>query len=66
MQKMQENPPANAGDTGDVGLIPGSRRSPGVRNGNPLLYFCLGNPMDRGDWWAIVHGSQKSQTLLSD
>ena len=41
-----KNPPANEGD---VGLIPGSRRSPGKGNGNPLQYSCLGNPMDRGD-----------------
>ena len=43
-----KNPPANAGDTGDVGLIPGLRRSLGGRNSNPLQYSCLGNPMDRG------------------
>ena len=42
-----ENPPANAGDTGDAGSIPGLGRSPGVGNGNPLQYSCLGNPMDR-------------------
>jgi len=44
--------PANAGD---MDLIPGSRRSPGEGNGNPLQYSYLGNPMDRGDWWATVH-----------
>ena len=49
-----KNLPANAGDAGDVGSIPGSRRSPGVGNGNPLQYSCLGNPMDRGAWWATV------------
>ena len=49
----------NAGDTEDVGLIPGSGRSPGEGNGNPLQYFCLGNPMDTGVWWAMVHGSQR-------
>ena len=43
-----KNPPANAGDTGDVGLIPGLGRSLGGRNSNPLQYSCLGNPMDRG------------------
>ena len=48
-----KNPPANAGDRG---LIPGSGRSPGEGNGNPLQYSCLRNPMDRGTWWAIVHG----------
>ena len=58
-----KNPPANAGD---VGLIPGSGRSPGEGNGHPLQYFCLGNPMDRGAWWATVHESQKSWTRLRD
>ena len=38
-----------------MGSIPGSGRSPGEGNGNPLQYFCLGNPMDRGAWWATVH-----------
>ena len=42
------NPLANAGDTGDAGMIPGLGRSPGVRNGNPFQYSCLGDPMDRG------------------
>ena len=46
----------NAGDTGDTGSIPGSRRSPGGGNGNPLQYSCLENPMDRGAWRATVHG----------
>ena len=41
---------------GDTGFIPGLARSPGEGNGNPLQYSCLGNPMDRGDWRAIVHG----------
>ena len=48
----------NAGDTGDTGLIPGSGRSPGG-GGTPLQYSCLGNPMDRGAWWATVHGVVK-------
>ena len=52
---MVENPPANAGETGDVGLIPGSGRSPGEENGNPLQFSCLENPMDRVAWWATVH-----------
>ena len=52
-----KNPPANAGD---VGCIPGSGRAPGEGNDDPLKYSCLGNPMDRGAWWAIVHGVQKS------
>ena len=47
-----ENPPANAGD---LGLTPGSERSPGKGNDNPLQYYCLGNPMDRGTWQAILH-----------
>ena len=47
---------------GDLGLIPGSGRSPGEENGNPLQYSCLENPMDRGAWQAVVHGVAKSQT----
>ena len=54
--------PATAGE---VGPIPVSRRSPGVGNGNQLQYPGLENPMDRGAWWAIVHGVAKSQTWLS-
>ena len=50
---MVKSPPANSGD---LGLISGSRRSPGEGDGNPVQYPCLGNPMDRGDWQAIVHG----------
>ena len=49
---MVKNPPANAGD---MGLIPGSGRSPEVGNGNPLQYSCLENSKDKGAWWAIVH-----------
>ena len=56
-----KNLPANAGDAGDTGSIPGLEISPGERNGNPLQYSCLGNPMDRGAWWAIIHGVEKSQ-----
>ena len=59
-----KSPPANAGDTVDVGSIPGSGRFPGKGNGNPLQYSSLANSMDRGDWWATVHGVTKSQTLL--
>ena len=51
-----KNPPANAGE---VGLVPGLGRSPGERNGNPLHYSCLGNSMDRGAWWATIHGVAK-------
>ena len=50
---------AKAGDTGDVGLIPGSGRSLGGGNGNALQYSCLGNPMDRGAWQATVHRAAK-------
>ena len=53
-------------DAGDACLIPGSGRSPGERNGNPLQYSCLGNLMDRGAWRATVHGVAKSRTQLSD
>ena len=51
---------------GDPGLIPGSGRSPGERNGNPSQYSCLENPMDRGAWQGTVHGVSKSWTWLSD
>ena len=57
-----KNPPAN---TGDMGLIPGSGRSPGEGNGNPLQYLCLESPMDGGAWQATVHGVAKSRTQLS-
>ena len=56
----------SACQAGDAGLIPGPGRSPGKGNGNPLQYFCLGNPMDRGTWRATVHGVAKSQTQLSN
>ena len=52
----------NAGDAWDAGLIPGLGRSPGGGHGNPLQYSCLEYPMDRGAWWATVHGVTKSQT----
>ena len=55
---------ANAGDIRDVSLIPGSERSPEGGQGNPLLYSCLKNPMDRRAWWAIIHGAAKSWTAL--
>ena len=64
--QLVENPPANTGDTRDVELMPGSGRSPGEGNGNPLQYSCLGNLTDRGAWRATVHGVEKSQTRLSD
>ena len=56
----------SACNAGDPGSIPGSGRSPGEENGNPLQYSCLGNPMDRGTWWATVHGVIKSWTQLRD
>ena len=62
---MVKNLPANAGDSGDAGSIPGSGRSPGEEKGNSLQYSCLGNPKDRGAWWATVHWVTKSQTRLS-
>jgi len=55
---------ANARDIRDVGLIPGSGRSPGAGNGNPLQYSCLENLMDRGTWWVAVHGVAESHTRL--
>ena len=54
----------NAGDTEDAGSVPGSESSPGERHGNPLQYSCLENPMDRGTWWATVHGVTKSWAQL--
>ena len=57
---------ASACNAGDPGSIPGLGRSPGEGNGNPLQYSCLENPMDRGAWWATVHGVAKSWTRLSD
>ena len=59
-----KNPPANAGGAGD-GSSPGIGRSPEGGNGNPVQYSCLGISMDRGVWWAIVHGVAKSHTQLS-
>ena len=56
----------SACNAGDPGLIPGSGRSPGEGNGNPLQYSCLENPNDRGAWQAIVHGVANSWTRLND
>ena len=61
---MVKNPPAIAGDIRDAGLIPGLGRSPGGGHGNPLQYSCLENAMDRGAWWATMHGVAKRQTRL--
>ena len=60
-----KNLPANAGNARDTGSIPGLGSSPGEGNGNPLQNSCLGNPMDRGAWWATIRGVTKSQTQLS-
>ena len=57
---MVKNLNANAGDAGDKGLIPRSVKSPGGGHGSPLQYSCLENPIDRGDWRAIVMGLQES------
>ena len=56
---------ASACNAGDLGLIPGSGRSPGEGNGNPLQYSCLENPMDGGAWWATAHWVAKSWTRLT-
>ena len=53
---------ASACNAGDLGSIPGSESFPGGGNGNPLQYSCLQNPMDRGAWWATVHGVTESDT----
>ena len=60
-----KNPPANAGDARDTGSIPGSGRSPGGGHGNPVEYSCLENPIDKGVWWATVHGTTESWARLS-
>ena len=60
---MVKNPPAKAGDACSIS---GLERSPEEGNGNPLQYSCLGNPMDRGVWQAIVHGVAKSWAWISD
>ena len=57
-----KNTTANAGDSGDMGSVPGLGRSPGEGNSNSLQYFCLENSMDRGPWQAMVHGVAKSWT----
>ena len=61
---MVENPPTNGGDQRDAGSIPELERTPEGGYGNVLQYPCLENPMDRGAWWATVHGVAKSQTQL--
>ena len=58
-----KNPPASAGDARDSGLVLASGRSPGVGHSNPFQYSCLGNPKDRGAWWATVHGVTKESDM---
>ena len=65
MELRVKNPPANAGNTRDMGSIPGLGRSPIVGNGNPLQYFCPENSMDRRAWQATVHEVAKNQTRMS-
>ena len=64
MALVVKNPPAIAEDIRNMGSVPGLERSPGGGHGNPLQYSCLENPMDRGTWWATVHGVTRSQTRL--
>ena len=65
MTLVVKNLPANAGDIRDTGSNPGSRRSRGGQNDNQLQYSCLQNPIDKGPWWATIHGITKSQTWLT-
>ena len=62
--QVVKNPPASAGDAGGTGSIPGSGRSPGEGNGNPLQCSCLENPRDGGAWWAAIYGVAQSRTRL--
>ena len=62
VELVLKNPLASAEDARVVGSIPGWGRSLGEGNGNPLQYSCLENPMDRGAWWATVHGAARSRT----
>ena len=65
MAQLVKNLPANVGDASDAGSVPGLGRFLGGRNGNPLQYSGLGNPMDRGACLATVHGDTKSLSQLS-
>ena len=60
-----KNPPASAGDLGDMGSIPGLGRCPGVEDGNPLQYSCPGSPMSRGTWQATVRGVAESDAICT-
>ena len=62
MTLVIKNPPVNAEDIRDLSLIPGLGRFPGEGNGNSLQYSCLEKPMNRGVWWARVHGVTESDT----
>ena len=64
MAQLDKEPTYDAGDTGDMGSIPGSERFPGGRHGKPLQYSCLENPMDRGAWQSTIHRVTKSETWL--
>ena len=64
VSRVVKKPPTNAGNIRNVHLIPGSGRSPGGEQGNPLQNSCLENPMDRAAWWVTVHRLAKSQTQL--
>ena len=61
---MVKNRAANAGDAKDTGSIPGSGRSNGERNGDPCQYSCLGNPMDKGAWWATIYEVAKQSDII--
>ena len=65
MVLVVKNSPTKAGDATNTGLIPGSRRSPGGRHGNPLKYSCLENPMDRGGWWGRKESDTTERLTLS-
>ena len=66
MARVVKIPPANAEDARDTGLISRTGRSPGIGNDNLFQYSCLENSMDRGAWWATVHGATKNRTWFSD
>ena len=61
-----KRPPASSGDARDVGLIPGWERCPGGGNGSPLQHSCLEHPVDRGAWWAPVHGAAESDSTATE